>query len=226
MTDLLPAAKDFAQNLAKDAVNFPATKASWPVFKEALVTFYNDVKRDMFHFRSDVLNPLVTDAVAKRAETLKLPATPDKAEQLLTLKEDTNAKFSALSAQSEKKVPYGFAATGIFLVAGIVFGPGVFIAALPLVAAAFKYGTNEQGVNDRKRALVDKMDRDVIALATGEERAAVFASPKFQERIIERGLLKKAFTGAGWGSTKDEQFDAVVAKLPQSALKVEAAPSV
>jgi hypothetical protein len=220
MADLLKNAKQFSKDLYKDAVHFPRTTASWPAFKQSVIELFNETKSDLFFFRKDSLNPVLSDVAGRIDTTLKSDHSMEKAETLLSLKTETADKLSAVGFGQHKK----------FITATLLTLAGSLLVAAPLlgatacgvvlvtgVAAGAKYLSNEGAVINKIHPLMDRIDREIVGMASGEGRAALFSSPAFQQKLIDKGVLKKVFTGAGWGASKDADYDRVVAKAVTTA---------
>lgn len=220
MAKFLSNAKTFAKDLARDAIHFPRSTQSWPAFKQSVIELYNETKSDLFFFRRDTLNPVISDITTRLDAAEKSDNAAEKAEKLLELKSETADKLNVFRDAQEHKMKWGIGiGIGAVILTGLVFGGGAML--LPLLAggAAFaKFATNNQAALDRKTSIRDRIDRDILGMVTGEARAGLFSSPRFQQALVDKGVLKKVFTGAGWGASKDKDFDKMVGRLAKQTV--------
>lgn len=226
MPDLLKTAKQFATDVAQDAVNFPKTKTSWPAFKQALGELYTEVKNDLFFFEKTSRAPLLLDATAKIDALLQQPNTADKVDQLLGVRDEAQEKLRTLSKQQEEKTMGGLASLVVLAsLGGLAFSAGGFVAGLAAGAAVmFKFISNGSSVNNSREVLTRKVNAEVLAVA-GTDRAQFFASPKVQQALVDKGLLSKTFKAKSWSFDPQEGYAELAAKLPKPAVAAAPAPT-
>lgn len=236
MVDFFKETREFVSGVASDAVNFPKTKTGWPAYKEAIVEFYNDTRDELFAFRNRKLYPAASETGAQLENLLKQDITTEKAESLLALKQSAVDTLGPVAEnQWEKGARAGLwtmGAVALTAVASLAIAPTLAVI-VPVLAVAgtgavtvakfFANGFRAAGAVEKFSA---KIDNEVIGMASGENRAAVFASPSFQQALVDKGVLKTAFElGAKRTPKKEANYAALVAKLPKPEAKPAPAPA-
>lgn len=223
MTDLIPTAKNFALDIASDAVNFPKTSASWPVFKQALVEFYKEIKSDLFSFQKDTRLPVVTEATAKLGEIFKKENTTGKVDELLQVKAAARDKLNAVKDNQAKKQGWSFGLMfPAMLIGGLTLGPGGLLASMfVLGGASLKFMDNSEKASRDRATIVEKVNAEVQKI----DPVVVFAAPEAQKVLVDRGVLKNAFEAKkSWlNGDPQENYDDFLKKLPKPAPAVVAA---
>ncbi len=238
MVDFFKETREFVSGVASDAAHFPKTKEAWPTYKQAVVDFYNDTRDELFSFRNRKLYPAASDTGAQLESLLKQETSTEKTESLLGLKKNASESLGDIAENQWEKgaraALWGFGALVVTLGISMAATPvGALIAvAAPLaaitavtVAAVGKFFTNGFRAAATVEKLSAKIDREVIDMASGDNRAVVFAAPAFQQALVEKGVLKNVFElGAKRGAKKEAQYATLVAKLPKAEPKPAPAP--
>ncbi|HYD19822.1 MAG TPA: hypothetical protein VEF76_15225 [Patescibacteria group bacterium] len=229
MADFFKSTREFISGVASDAVHFPKTKQAWPQFKQAARDFYNDTKNELFFFRRATLYPAAGENAATLEALLKQETTTEKTEGLLALKSQTAEKLGDIAdSQWEKGARAGLWTLGAAVVTAAVSAAvapvALFVAPVAVViagaAAVTKFFTNGFQAAGANEKLASKIDRELIDMASGEARAAVFAAPSLQQAMVDRGVLKQVFTlGANRKPAQEEKYAALVARLPKPEIK-------
>ncbi len=227
MVDFFKETREFVSGVASDAVNFPKTKTRWPVYKDAAVEFYRDTKDELFSFRAAKLYPAASETGAQLEALLKQDTTTEKTEKLLALKQQTVDTLGPVAeAQWEKGARAGLwtlGAAALTALTAFAVAPVAVIAAPVAVvalgaAAVVKFFTNGFRAAGAVEKFSAKIDSEVIGMASGDNRAAVFAAPAFQQALVEKGVLKNVFElGAKRSPKKEANYAALVAKLQKPA---------
>lgn len=236
MVDFFKETREFVSGVASDAVNFPKTKTGWPAYKQAIVEFYNDTRDELFSFRKAKLYPAASDTGAQLENLLKQDTTTEKTEALLALKQSAVDTLGPVAEnQWEKGARAGLwtmGAVALTAVASFAIAPtlAVIVPVLAVAAggavAVAKFFTNGFRAAGAVEKFSAKIDSEVIGMASGENRAAVFAAPSFQQALVDKGVLKNVFDlGAKRSPKKEANYAALVAKLPQPQPKPAPAPA-
>lgn len=232
MVDFFKETREFVSGVASDAVNFPKTKTGWPAYKQAIVEFYNDTRDELFSFRKAKLYPAASNTGAQLETLLKQDTTTEKTEALLALKQSAVDTLGPVAEnQWEKGARTGLwtmGAVALTAVASFAIAPtlAVIVPVLAVAAggavAVAKFFTNGFRAAGAVEKFSAKIDNEVIGMASGENRAAVFAAPSFQQALVDKGVLKNVFDlGAKRSPKKEANYAALVAKLPTPAPKPE-----
>ncbi len=226
MVDFFKETREFVSGVASDAVNFPKTKTGWPAYKDTMVEFYNDTRDELFSFRRAKLYPAASETGAQLETLLKQETSTEKTEALLALKTQAVDKLGPVAEnQWEKGARAGLwtmGAVALTAAASFAIAPTLAVIIPVLAVAVGKFFTNGFRAAGAVEKLSAKIDREVIDMASGDNRAAVFAAPAFQQALVEKGVLKKVFElGANRKPAKETQYANLVAKLPKPAPKPE-----
>ncbi len=112
------------------------------------------------------------------------------------------------------------AAASFFVAPPLAIVVPALAIALGGAVAAGKFFTNGFRAAGAVEKFSAKIDSEVIGMASGESRAAVFAAPAFQQALVEKGVLKNVFDlGAKRSPKKEATYAALVAKLPKPEAK-------
>jgi hypothetical protein len=236
MVDFFKETREFVSGVASDAVNFPKTKTGWPAYKQAIVEFYNDTRDELFSFRNRKLYPAASETGAQLENLLKQDTTTEKTESLLALKQ---AAVDTLGPVAENQWEKGaraalwtMGAVALTAVASFAFAPTLAVIVPVLAVAAggavtvAKFFTNGFRAAGAIEKFSSKIDTEVIGMASGENRAAVFAAPAFQQALVDKGVLKNVFDlGAKRSPKKEANYAALVAKLPKPEVQPAPAPA-
>jgi hypothetical protein len=236
MVDFFKETREFVSGVASDAVNFPKTKTGWPAYKQAIVEFYNDTRDELFSFRKAKLYPAASETGAQLENLLKQDTTTEKTESLLALKQQAVDTLGPVAEnQWEKGARAGLwtmGAVALTAVASFAIAPTLAVIVPVLAVAAggavtvAKFFTNGFRAAGAVEKFSAKIDSEVIGMASGENRAAVFAAPAFQQALVEKGVLKNVFDlGAKRSPKKEANYAALVAKLPKPEPKPAPAPA-
>lgn len=235
MVDFFKETREFVSGVASDAVNFPKTKTGWPAYKQAAIEFYNDTRDELFSFRKAKLYPAASETGAQLQDLLTQDTSTEKTEKLLALKQQTADTLGPVAeAQWEKGARaalWTMGAAALTAVASFAFAPtlAVIVPVLAVAATGFtavaKFFTNGFRAAGAVEKFSAKIDSEVIGMASGDNRAAVFAAPAFQQALVEKGVLKNVFDlGAKRSPKKEANYAALVAKLPKPEAKPAPAP--
>jgi hypothetical protein len=228
MVDFFKETREFVSGVASDAVNFPKTKTGWPAYKQAIVEFYNDTRDELFSFRNRKLYPAASETGAQLESLLKQDTTTEKTESLLALKQQAVDTLGLVAeSQWEKGARAGLwtmGAVALTSAASFAIAPTLAVIVPVLAVAAggavtvAKFFTNGFRAAGAVEKFSAKIDSEVIGMASGENRAAVFAAPSFQQALVEKGVLKNVFDlGSKRSPKKEANYAALVAKLPKPA---------
>lgn len=167
---------------------------------------------------------------------MKQDTTTEKTESLLALKQ---AAVDTLGPVAENQWEKGaraalwtMGAVALTAVASFAFAPTLAVIAPVLAVAAggavavAKFFTNGFRAAGAVEKFSAKIDSEVIGMASGENRAAVFAAPAFQQALVDKGVLKNVFDlGAKRSPKKEANYAALVAKLPKPEAQPAPAPA-
>jgi hypothetical protein len=219
-TDKINLAAEFRFNQAAGyGVHSPRGAMNWPALRQTLSGLYQEMKSDLFHFKKDTLIPGASGIINKIDPALKLGTAPEKAEQLLQLNDEAENTFGNIAmAQDNRTARAAYLTTGATILAGLLLGSPVFLLIfLTGFVASLKLAANSTAATRSGTRISDRIDRELLAMAASDEtRASLFNSAKFQQKVIDKGVFKKVFTRAGWGHSKDADYEKAVATLTQN----------
>ncbi|MDE1150946.1 MAG: hypothetical protein PW788_00270 [Micavibrio sp.] len=147
----------------------------------------------MFDFKKAILGPALDAIKTTLHLTAKTPDATDKAEKLLTLRDEADAKLTSIAQNESDKGMVGMAAIGIGMLGVLVGAAGVIAAPLlPLLAGAAlivaggattaHYLSRESDVNEARDALDAKIKQQLVTLAASNQ-VNTEKSPRFAKAL-------------------------------------------
>jgi len=147
----------------------------------------------MFDFKKAILGPALDAIKTSLHLTAKTPDATEKAEKLLTLRDEADAKLTALAQNEGDKGMLGILAVGIGII-GVLVGAGSIVAApvIPLVvgaamiigggAVAAQHLSREDDVKEAREAMDDKIKDQLVTLAASNQ-VNTEKSPRFAKAL-------------------------------------------